>query len=158
MKAEAKARLEQVLAGRKPDSVELHELAAKIYADVRKEVIDSEEAKPSHFERPSFTLGLEANRLFAADRWLGRVRVGFGVWHVTLGLSGAFGRACRGDGCVADVHLFAGPEVTLHVLTSKNPRADVIDGFVRFDMQATGREGTTYDQAVIGARFLLDAI
>ena len=45
------------------------------------------------------------------------------------------------------------------MLTSKEPRSNVVDGFVRFDVQATGRaDGTTYDQVVLGARFLVDAI
>ena len=158
-KADAKARAEQMYQGRKPDPVEVDQLAAQAYADARKEVLAVEATKPNTLEDPSFTLALEADRLLAADRWLGRLRVGFGVSKVTLGLSASFGRACRGDGCNDSVRAFVGPEVVVHVQTSKQPRSNVIDAFARFDLQATGRsDGTTYDQVVLGARFLLDAI
>lgn len=158
-KAQAKARAEQLYQGRKPDPVEVDQLAAQAYADARKEVLAVQATQPKTLEDPSFTLALEADRLLAADRWLGRLRLGVGVSKVTLGLSASFGRACRGDGCNDSVHLFAGPEVSMHILTSKEPRSNVIDGFARFDLQATGRsDGTTYDQIVLGARFLLDAI
>ena len=158
-KAEAKERAEQMFHGQKPDPIVLEQLAAQAYADVRKEVLAVDKTRPKTFEEPSFTLALEADRLFAADRWLGRARVGFGVWKLTLGASASFGRACRGDGCIDTVHAFVGPEVVLHVQTSKAPRSNVVDLFTRFDVQATGRsDGMTYDQAVLGARFLVDAI
>lgn len=158
-KAEAKARAEQVFQGRAPDPIVVEQLAAQAYTDARNEVLAVQATKPKTLEKPSFTLALEADRRFAADRWLGRARLGFGVSIVTLGLSASFGRACRGDGCNDAVRAFVGPEVVLHVLTSKEPRSNVVDGFVRFDLQATGRsDGTTYDQVVLGARFLLDAI
>ena len=157
-KAEAKERAKQVFAGRNPDPVELNQFATQVYNDVRKQFLDVEATKFKTLEKPSFTLALEADRRFAADRWLGRARIGFGVSIVTLGVSASFGRACRGDGCNDSVHAFLGPEVVVHLQTSKEPRSNVVDGFARFDYQATGRSGTTYDQIVLGARFMLDAI
>jgi hypothetical protein len=85
-----------------------------------------------------------------------RTRVGIGVWKVTLALSAAIGRVCRGGTCDDGVKVFIGPEIVLHALPSNQPRASVIDAFVRADFQANGRGVETYDQLVLGARYLLD--
>ena len=158
VKAQAKERAQELFAGKRPDLATLKQMVNEIYQDVRKEVIAVDQRKPQTMELPMFTIGVEANRLFAADRWLGRVRGGVGIWRFTLGASAAVGRVCRGDGCDDRVKLFAGPEVTVHFLTSKNPRASVIDTFLRGDFQTTGRSAMTYDQVVLGARFLVDLI
>ena len=60
--------------------------------------------------------------------------------------------------CDDGVKVFAGPELVAHFLTSKNPRASVVDVFVRADLQTTGRGAETYDQLVLGARYLLDVL
>ena len=92
-KSLAKERAEQMFHGQKPDPVVLDQIAAQAYVDVRKEVVAVDQTKPKTIEEPSFTLALEADRLLAADRWLGRARVGFGVWKLTVGASASFGRA-----------------------------------------------------------------
>lgn len=57
---------------------------------------------------------------------------------------------------IGGVKAFIGPEIVVHALPSKDPRASVIDAFVRADFQANGRGVETYDQLVLGARYLLD--
>lgn len=158
VKAQLKQRIQAVFAGRQPDPLELNTLAAQVYTDVRDEVLGVRNARGKTMERPQYTLGFEGNRLLGAERWLFRTRVGIGVWKLTLGISAAVGRVCRGGTCDDGVKLFSGPELVAHFLTSKDPRASVVDAFLRFDFQATGRGVETYDQAVLGARFLLDAL
>jgi hypothetical protein len=158
VKARLKDRVTDAFRGRAPEPLELDRLAAEVSADVRDEILGLKNVRAKTLERPSLTLGFEANRLFGADRWLARTRAGVGVWKLTLAISAAAGRVCRGATCDDGVKLFTGPEVVVHFLTSKSPRASVIDTFVRADFQATGRGSVTYDQLVLGARFLLDAI
>jgi hypothetical protein len=156
VKAQMKQRIVDAFQGRPPEPLELDALVKQAYEDVRNEILGLNNVRPKTFERPQFTVGFEANRLFGADRWLGRTRVGIGVWKVTLALSAAVGRVCRGGTCDDGVKAFIGPEIVLHALPSKQPRAPVIDAFVRADFQANGRGVETYDQLVLGARYLLD--
>jgi len=156
VKAQMKQRIVDTFQGRRPEPLELDAFVKQVYQDVRNEVLGLENVRPKTFERPKLTVGFEANRLFGADRWLGRTRVGIGVWKVTLALSAAVGRVCRGGTCDDGVKAFIGPEIVLHALTSDQPRASVIDAFVRADFQANGRGVETYDQIVLGARYLLD--
>ena len=93
--------------------------------EVREEILGLANVRAKTMERPQFTVAFEANRLFGAERWLGRTRVGIGVWKLTLALSAAVGRVCRGGACDDGVKGFIGPEVVLHILTSKQPRATV---------------------------------
>lgn len=159
LKAQLKERIKDVLKGRPPQPMELDQIAAQVYGEVRDEILGQKNVRAKTMERPRFSVGFEANRVFGAERWLGRTRVGLGVWKLTLGISAAVGRVCRGPTCDDGLKFFSGPEVVLHFLTSKKPRASVVDAFMRFDLQASGR-GTaeTYDQLVLGARFLLDVI
>lgn len=157
VKAQMKQRIVDTFKSRQPEPLELEVLVKHVYEDVRNEILGLENVRPKTFERPQFTVGFEANRLFGADRWLARTRVGIGVWKVTLALSAAVGRVCRGGTCDDGVKAFIGPEIVLHALPSKQPRASVIDAFVRADFQANGRGVETYDQVVLGARYLLDA-
>lgn len=158
VKAEVKNRVFDVFKGRQMEPFEAEQFVRQVYADVRAEVLGLENVRAKTLERPKYTVGFEANRLFGAERWMGRTRVGLGVWKVTIALSASFGRACRGEGC-DDVKAFIGPEVVLHIIPRKNPRANVIDVFLRGDYQANGRASeTTYDQLVIGTRILLDLI
>lgn len=156
VKAQMKQRIVDTFKGRQPEPPELDALVKQVYEEVRNEILGLANVRPKTFERPQFTVGFEANRLFGADRWLGRTRVGIGVWKVTLGLSAAVGRVCRGGTCDSGVKAFIGPEIVLHALPSQQPRASVIDAFVRADFQANGRGVETYDQLVLGARYLLD--
>jgi hypothetical protein len=159
LKAQLKDRIKAAIAGRPVDSVDLDQIAVQVYTEVRDEILGMKNVRAKTMERPGYTVGFEANRVFGAERWLGRTRVGIGVWKVTLGLSAAVGRVCRGATCDDGIKFFSGPEITAHFLTSKKPRASVVDAFMRFDLQVSGR-GTveTYDQLVLGARFLLDVI
>ncbi len=156
VKAEMKRRIVDAFQGRQPEPLELDALVKHVYEGVRNEILEWKNVRPKTFEPPQLTVGFEANRLFGADRWLGRGRVGIGVWKVTLALSAAVGRVCRGGTCDDGVKAFIGPEIVLHALASKQPRASVIDAFVRADFQANGRGAETYDQIVLGARYLLD--
>lgn len=159
VKAEVKSRVIDVFKGRQLEPFEAEQFVRQVYADVRAEILGLENVRAKTLERPKYTVGFEANRLFGAERWMGRTRVGLGVWKVTVALSASVGRACRGDGCDDGVKAFVGPEVVLHIIPRKNPRANVIDVFVRGDVQANGRAAeTTYDQLVIGTRILLDLI
>lgn len=158
VKAQAKERIAQAFQGRPPDPVQLDAIVAEVYAEVRDEILGVTNVRAKTLERPRFTFGLESNRVFGAERWLGRTRVGVGVWKVTLAASLAVGRVWRGATCDDGVKVFARPEVVLHVLVSKNPRASVVDAFVRFDVQTNGRGSETYDQLVLGARYLLDVL
>ena len=72
--------------------------------------------RPKHLERPQYTIAFEANRRFDAERWLGRARVGIGIWKVTAGLSSSFGRACSGVGCDDALKSWLGPEVILNIM------------------------------------------
>lgn len=157
-KSEGKQRVLAILGGRQPDPIELDTIVKQVYQDVRKEILGLANTRAKHLERPQYTIAFEANRRFGAERWLGRARGGIGIWKLTFGLSASFGRACRGVGCDDGIKSFVGPEVTLHILPTKNPRANVIDVFLRGDFQANGRGDTTYDQIVIGTRLLVDII
>ena len=159
VKAVAKDRIKQAFQGRAIDPVYLDQIVLKVYEDVRKEILGLENVRAKTLERPAYTIAFEADRRFGAERWLGRTRVGVGVWKLTFALSASFGKACRGDGCDDRIRGFIGPEVVLHVIPSGAPRANVIDLFLRGDFQATGRaDTTTYDQLVVGARYLVDII
>ena len=57
-----------------------------------------------------------------------------------------------------DTSVFVGPELSMHILTSKEPRASVIDVFVRGDFEVLNRDVANTDMVVFGARFLLDVI
>jgi hypothetical protein len=159
VKAQLKERVKAAFQGRPVEPLELDRMAVEVYTEVRDEILGVRDVRGKTMERPGYTIGFEANRVFGADRWLGRTRVGIGVWKFSLVLSASFGRVCRGGTCDDKIKGYIGPEVVLHFLLSKKPRASVVDAFLRADFQATGRvEGTTYDQLVIGVRYLLDVI
>jgi hypothetical protein len=157
VKAQLKDRVKAAFQGHPVEPMALDALAAEVYAEVRDEILGVRDVRGKTMERPRYSIGFEANRVFGAERWLGRTRVGIGVWKLTLGISAAVGRVCRGPTCDDGIKFFSGPEVVVHFLTSKKPRASVVDAFMRFDFQVSGR-GTveTYDQLVLGGRFLLD--
>jgi hypothetical protein len=158
VKAKLKDQVVARFQGREADPVEAEAWARQIYEEVKAEVLGLENVRSKTMERPRLTLALEANRMFDADRWLARLRAGVGVWKVTLGVSAAVGRVCRGTAECDDLHAYVGPELVAHFLTSKNPRASVLDVFLRLDFEATGRTSDPYDQLVVGARYLLDLI
>lgn len=157
-KAQVKTRLLDGLRGRPVAPFELSAMVRQIYGDVRDELLGLHGVRAKTFERPRITLALEANRLFGADRWLARFRAGIGVWRFTLSAATSYGRICRGGTCDDHAKLFLGPELVLHALVSDQPRASVVDVFLRVDLQTTGRGDPTYDQVVLGARYLLDLL
>ena len=157
VKAQLKDRLKAAFKGQPVEPMDLDRMAVEVYTEVRDEILGVKNVRAKTMERPRYTVGFEANRVFGAERWLGRTRVGVGVWKVSLVLSATFGRVCRGGTCDDKIKGWIGPEIVAHFLTSKKPRASVVDAFVRFDIQATGRVDTsTYDQMVLGVRYLLD--
>ena len=157
VKAQLKDRLKAAFKGQTVEPMDLDRMAVEVYTEVRDEILGKKNVRAKTMERPGYTIGFEANRVFGAERWLGRTRVGVGVWKVSLVLSAMFGRVCRGGECDDKIKGWIGPEVVAHFLVSKKPRASVVDVFLRFDIQATGRVDTsTYDQAVLGVRYLLD--
>jgi hypothetical protein len=113
-------------------------------------VLGLENVRPRTMERPKLTVALEVNRLMRAEAWMPRLRLGVGVWKLTVG--GSFGPAF-GD----STGIFVGPEVVAHFLTSKQPRASVVDVFLRADFEVRNRDTNT-DHIVVGARFLLDVL
>jgi hypothetical protein len=150
----AKAKLKQQLLARfrgdPADPIALEQLAREIWQEAIDEVLGLENIRPKTMERPKLTLALEVNRLVRAEAWMPRLRVGVGVWKLTVGAS--FGPAF-GD----STGIFVGPEVVAHFLTSKKPRASVVDVFLRADFEVRNRDTNT-DHLVLGARFLLDVI
>lgn len=156
-KAKLRDHLVAVVMGRKPDPIEVESMAKQIYDDVVAEILGLHNVRAKRLERPRLGVGFEMNRLFDAERWVPRFRAGVGVWKLTVGMS--LSGACLGGPCGDRLELYTGPEVIVHVLTSKEPRSSVIDAYLRVDLQATGRsEIDPYDQVVLGARFLLDLI
>lgn len=155
-KAKLRAHLLAIVAGRPPEPLELESMAKQVYEEVVAEFL-GQNVRPKRFERPRLNVGFEMNRLFEAGAWVPRFRAGLGVWKFTVGLS--VSGACLGGPCGDRLELYTGPEVVLHMMTTKNPRSSVIDAYLRVDLQATGRsEIDPYDQVVLGARFLLDLI
>lgn len=154
----AKAKLEEmVLASFKgqppPDQAQLEQLAAEAWNEALQEILGMENIRAKRLERPQLTLALEANRYFDASTWATRLRVGAGVWKVTLAASAAAGFTDP------KTSVWVGPEVVLHVLMSKGPRASVLDVFVRADFEVRSRgEAFSQDLYTLGARYLLDVL
>lgn len=134
-----------------PPQDELERMAIEIFEEVKAEVLGQLNTRPKLMERPRFSLSIEANRLFEAEAWLARMRLGIGIWRFTLAGSLAVGRP--GD----DTELFVGPELSTHFLLSKGVRTPVVSVFVRGDFEVTDREVNS-DHVTVGARFLLDII
>lgn len=149
-KAKLKDQLRARFRGQPAPPIEAEQLAREIWEEAVKEVLGLENIRPKTMERPRLTAALEVNKLFRADAWMPRVRLGVGVWKVTL--AGSFGVATA-DG----TPVYTGVELVTHFLVSKNPRASVMDVFLRADFEVRHRDTNT-DQLVLGARFLLDVI
>lgn len=154
----AKAKLkEQIVVryqGNIPDPVSAQQFAQEVWEDEVKEVLALENIKPQTMEPPAMNLALEVNRQFKIDGWTPRLRVGIGVWKVTLGAS--VGVLLGADG-YAKTPVYTGLELVTHFLTSDNPRSSVVDVFLRADFELRNRDTNT-DQFVLGLRYLLDVI
>ncbi len=154
----AKAKLrDQIVArfaGQEPDPIAAEQFAREVWEEAVQEVLGLENIRAKTMERPSFSLGVEVQRQFTIDAWTPRLRVGFGVSRVTLGV--ALGVALATDG-YAKTPVYTGLEVVTHFMMSKNPRASVLDVFLRLDFEVRNRDTNT-DQLVLGLRYLLDVI
>lgn len=158
VKERAKAKLkDQILArfqGREPDPISAEQFAREVWEEAVQEILGLENVRAKTMERPALSLGLEVNRMFSSEAWAPRVRIGVGVWKFTV--AGSFSVALGAEG-VARTPVYLGAEVVTHFLTSKNPRASVVDVFLRMDFEMRSRETNT-DQLVLGVRYLLDVI
>lgn len=154
----AKAKLREMIAarfaGQNPDQTTAEQFAREVWEDATKEVLGLENTRAKVMERPSFNLGFEVQRQFKVDAWTPRLRIGFGVSRVTLGAT--LGLALGADGYVK-TPVYTGLEVVAHFMMSPNPRASVLDVFLRADFEMRNRDTNT-DQLVLGLRYLLDVI
>ena len=152
-KAKLKLAIIDTLKGAPPDQATIERFAADAWAEAVKEILGMENIRARTMERPQFTLALEGNRYFDASTWATRLRLGTGVWKVTLAASLGLGFT------EPRTSAYVGPEIVLHFLTSKGPRASVVDVVVRADFEVRGR-GEAYSQDVysLGVRYLLDII
>lgn len=157
LRERAKAKLKQAiidtLKGQPPDQATVERFAADAWAEAVKEILGMENIRAKTMERPQFTVALEGNRYFDSSTWATRLRLGSGVWKFTLAASLGLGFT------EPKTSAYVGPEIVLHFLMSKGPRASVLDVFVRADFEVRGR-GEAYSQDVysLGVRYLLDAI
>jgi hypothetical protein len=150
VKARLRQHITDRLKGVPPEPGELERIAQEVFEEVKGEVLGELNARPKTMERPRFSVGLEGNRLLDSEAWLTRLRAGIGIWKVTLAGSLAVG-------FTDDKTVFTGLELATHFLISKNPRASVVDVFVRADFEVTDRDVNT-DHISLGVRFLLDVI
>src|SRR4051812_37055376 len=96
LKAELKDRLlADLAAGRRPTREEAEQIARDLYQQVRDEVMRVDATQPKTMEEPAFNLGLEGNYLIHSGQWMPRLRVGIGIWKLTLGATVGLGFADR---------------------------------------------------------------
>jgi len=154
----AKAKLKEQIAGRfagqTPDPISAEQFAREVWEEAVKEILGLENVRPKTMERPAFNAALEVNRTFNAKAWAPRLRLGIGVWKVTLGASFA---VAFGDDVYPKTPVYVGLEIVTHFLVSDNPRASVVDVFVRADVETRNRD-TNADAFILGARYLLDVL
>lgn len=149
----AKAKLwEQIRArfkGAPPPPAELDRMALEIFEEAKAEILGQLNVRAKTMERPRLTLALEAERLNRSELWVGRTRVGVGIWKVTAALTVG---VAFGDSTM----VLAGGELATHFLLSKGARSPVVDVFVRYELAVTPDD--ELDFVTLGARFLLDVI
>ena len=157
LKERAKAKLKQAvidsIKGQPLDQTQFEQLAAEAWNEAIKEVLGMENIRAKTMERPSMSVGLEGNYYFDAGVPGVRLRFGVGVWKLTLaGAATWLFTDPAGNAYLA-------PEIVAHFLTSKGPRASVLDVFVRADFEVRNRgEAHSSDIFVVGARYLLDVL
>lgn len=161
VKERAKAKLKEALVesikGAPPDPAQLQshveQLAAEAWNEAIQEVLGMANIRAKTMERPSLTIALEGNRYFDSSDWAMRARLGKGVWKFTLGASLALGFTDP------KLNAYLGPEIVVHFLTSKGPRASVLDVFARADFELRNRgEAYSADIYALGVRYLLDVL
>jgi len=146
------AVLQQVLVrraqGQEPSEADLEQIAREAWAEIRAELLL--EYRPRRFEKPSFSVLLEVERLFLAPAWEVGFTLGFGIGPVFL-------RA----GPVLHIHsgvdLYTAVELSVPMLLGDGPASPVVEAFLRGDIATTGRDARA-DRAFLGVRFLLDII
>lgn len=156
-KERAKAKLRQVLVesmkGQPLDPAQFEQLVAEVWDEALKEVLGMQNIRPKTMERPRLSFGLEGNYYFDAGAPGVRVRLGVGIWKLTVAGSATW----LFTDPTSNVYL--APELVAHFLTSKGPRASVVDVFVRGDLEVRNRgEAHSNDMFVVGARYLLDVL
>ena len=127
-------------------------LTKQVWDDVLAEVGEMENYRARTLEPPKLSIALEGNRLFDSEVWFVRLRGGVGISKITLAasLSAAF--------TDPDTSFYAGAEVVLHAMMSKNPRSSVVDIFARGDFELANRDVANTDFFVLGVRYLLDVL
>ncbi len=156
VKERAKAKLREQVAlsfkGNRPDPASLDQLVREVIEEAIQEVLGLENIRPKTMERPRFSLALEGNRYFDSSAWATRLRIGVGVWKLTLAASASAAFTNP------KTSVFVGPEVVAHFMTSKNPRASVLDVFVRADFELRNRSTMNTDTLALGVRYLVDVL
>jgi hypothetical protein len=152
----AKAKLGDAIkarfAGNPPDAATLEQMGREIWEEAVQEVLGLENVRAKTMERPQFTFGVEANRYFDSDVWMTRLRVGLGVWKLTL--AGSVSAAFTDP----TTSVFTGVEVVAHFLPSKNPRASVLDAYLRGDFEVRNRSTQNTDTIALVVRYLVDLL
>ena len=150
IEAKLKARVDLRHGGTTPDDATMKQYVREIIDEVKAELVRELEAPPKKLQQPRFNLALEANYLFDASDWLGRLGLGIGIKMFSIGptFSVRFGE---------DTVARLGGELGIHIMPTKSLRSPVFDIFVRGDFELHKRESKD-DQIVVGIRLLLDVI
>jgi len=147
------ARAKEILRTRAVGQQDVERVAREAWDEAVAEVLGTREREPHTFERPAFNIGLEFNRTFESDAWLPRLRVGLGVWKLTVGASFS---VALGTGA-EKTPVFTGLELVGHAVIRPKARASVVDVFLRGHFELRNRDTNT-DMVVVGVRYLLDLI
>jgi hypothetical protein len=151
-KANLKKAAIDTFRGREPQPIELEQLARQAWDEAVKEILGLQSVRAKRIEKPRLTLAVEGNYLLRSETWMTRLRAGAGFWKVTLAATVTAGFTDP------DTSVFVGPEVVLHVLMSKGPRASVVDVYLRGDFEVRNRDIANTDMVTVGVRYLLDLI
>jgi hypothetical protein len=160
VKERAKAKLkEQVIArfkGQEPAPLDLEAMAKEAWLEAIEEIMGIKDLRAKRMEKPQFSFAIEVNRYFESEAWAPRLRVGVGVWKLTLAVTTALATTDP------KLSVYTGADVSMHVMMSKNPRSSVLDVFVRADFEIRNRIGAgdmgNTDTYLLGVRYLLDII
>ena len=147
-KREALARAKHMIAnGQAPAGTSTEDLAAAIFEEVRAELMRQLLAEGKKFEKPRFTLDLEAGYQFAAEAWNFRTSATVGLGRVSLGPTLHVSKAA----------VALGPELALRLLGNRGPRPPVLGLFIRADFALSDRDANA-DMYSLGFRALLDLL
>src|SRR5687767_6961200 len=92
VRAKLRSMIVDRFKGVPPQPDELDRMAIEVFEEVKAELLGEKATRSKLMEKPRFSLAFEANRLIDAKAWFGRMRLGIGVWKVTVGASLAVGR------------------------------------------------------------------